>query len=381
MAASAKPKPTGLFLKLKQDHLLTVVLFLRVDEYAALSQTSRYGSELLRDKDGLSSLYFNEVAYGLLQREMHPMPIELSRGLSTALLRDLMARMKDGKVHALLQDVVAYSSVDRAEERPSNVLERSRCYSEFVQLRAQVGHLVQYSDEQLGQYVQGQLCGCSFQRPCYWSCRPSATPNSPQYLAFRLGPSISLVFGFQLTPYCAWFQPTSPVYAPAEVELQFLLPEEPRATPLPLTQEELTNSSRIYYRSPVFPVENAFKEKYFMLPQPALCLHGTARLVMTGMVQRQTLEDFDVDHANDFYICLSHFQLLGSPLPHYGVERLGGASVGRVIIHPPAPAPAPASVPAPLPAPTPPSPARELPYPEGSNVRTHYSRLYNSLHK
>lgn len=53
------------------------------------------------------------------------------------------------------------------------------------------------------------------------------------------------------------------------------------------------------------------QRQQFDLPQPILGLGGSARVVLSGMAQRQTLPADAGDTANHYYICISHAALTG----------------------------------------------------------------------
>jgi hypothetical protein len=151
------------------------------------------------------------------------------------------------KLINLSNDIYSVSSVDRAEECPLNCLNTSKCYlnytsqmkilaprwsesEEFETLKYQIGT---YSLTYIHTYLLAYLltlsgidssyrCGCIMSSTCYWSSKPCPTDNAVEHITFSTKPRVSVAVGFSITPYQAFFQPETPTYSPAKVQLQFL---------------------------------------------------------------------------------------------------------------------------------------------------------------
>lgn len=343
-AISAPPPPTtGIFRRLQTDSWLNISLFLPLASYASLMRTCRYAAGLLQG-DALSRLYYSSV---FQLRFRLPIPLDIRACDARAFIRSVLESSRGSFVYSLVQDCVAVSSRDRAEERARNVVTESAC-CKFVSRHVGLPQLSGYTREEIGQHAQQAQCGCAGNQPCYWSASPSETQSTLEYLTFNLHASVSLVCGFAVTPYQAFFQPSAPVYPPDEVVLQFLLPRPAagagagaaqRNVVQRLTESQLFDSGEVYWQSPSFHMSKTFAPQCFMLHNPVLIAKGVARLVMRGCLQRQTLggallvDGEDLPHAEDWYICISHVQLFGFHLDN-GFEAAvqpapAGVSVGN----------------------------------------------------
>jgi hypothetical protein len=109
--------------------------------------------------------------------------------------------------------------------------------------------------------------------------------------------------GFSVTPYQAFWHPRSPVYAPKAAKLQLLAP---------------VAENTITFESQLFDIANCATNQTFMLPFPLVSVGGVARIVLLGMHQRQTITSGMMDEAHDdYYICLSHAQIIGKGFPDF----------------------------------------------------------------
>ncbi|CAM9267246.1 unnamed protein product, partial [Hapterophycus canaliculatus] len=193
----------------------------------------------------------------------------------------------------LLDQCVGASSQDRDDEDPANTLAPSRCAT----IMEGLAHLSQ------GKQSQSE-CGCFFFRKCYWSSKPSPIAERDEWLEYRMVREktvLAVVKSFVLTPYTSFWQPQAPTYNPIEVYFQ-------------LSHPRINGGKQPYYESPRFGVEGLMKRQQFDLPRPILSLGGSARVVLSGMAQRQTLPASMGETANHYHICISYVALAGAVL-------------------------------------------------------------------
>lgn len=229
---------------------------------------------------------------------------------------------RNKRIENLVVEVLETSSVDREEECGGNILVPSFCFELLTNSRSSFPN---ETTEHMGLLCQ-TVCRCVADRPCYWSSQPSSTSNISESITLRLASQVSIIFGFSVTPYQAFFHPSSPIYSPIEVCLDVLMPT--------LTVNDKNVKSIRYvsmFQSPFFPVANQFREQFFRLNKPLLCLGGIVRVVMRGMIQRQTLSLQNMDGSGRFsgasslssstsdsyYTCLSFLSILGVTIPQY----------------------------------------------------------------
>lgn len=222
----------------------------------------------------------------------------------------LLAYLARCRSHVNLQQEVLYaSSSDRWEETPLKMITNAngKCYH----LRSMWGSQRPFGLAQI-------LCQCSHGNPCYWSSAPSEDENSTEFLILRCT-SICVIDSIILRPYEASWHPSSPVYAPKQVIIEFL---EPSSNPvkyprLPsqrnkidsfLCDPQFASVEKVYYRSPPFSVRHSGEPQTLKLPSPQLLLGGRIRIIFHGKYQRQTLG------GDEFYMCLNPCEVLGIPL-------------------------------------------------------------------
>lgn len=153
---------------------------------------------------------------------------------------------------------------------------------------------------------------------------PSANNSQVEHLTFELMTPVTVVVGFYITPYQAYFHNSNPVYGPNEVCLQILRPSHIKReyAPLPSVShrahckishhQQVLQDPEVCYQSDFYPVRNVASEQYFLLPDPVLCIGGTVRIVFRGMQQRQTV----FPGLDDYYLCISRADVIGVPYPH-----------------------------------------------------------------
>jgi hypothetical protein len=232
--------------------------------------------------------------------------------------------------------VLDVSSVDRDEEGPINTMQVSPCLEFLIDLNARVVGTV--GTPTLRGHFSQSRCGCvGTGRPCYWSSAPSVLSSAVEHITYHLKSRLSFIVGFTVTPYQAFMHPNAPVYGPVEVCLQLVKNGHPDLQPPEYpnrynrgrkTLAEL--SQGVYYQSEFYPVQNEFREQFFMFDRPVLCDSGVARLVYRGMHQRQLL---GAGFAEDYYLCISHCTVLAVSLRHIigdvVLSEVAGAQAGQ----------------------------------------------------
>jgi len=110
-----------------------------------------------------------------------------------------------------------------------------------------------------------------------------------------------LIKSFYLLPYCAFWQPNAPTYAPVQVQLRFFKRD--------------FNDGIPYFCSEIFEVEHKFDRQQFHLQRPALFLGGEIVILMDGKHQRQTLGT----GLDQYYVCIAELGVIGSTLEDFEV--------------------------------------------------------------
>lgn len=219
----------------------------------------------------------------------------------------------------LLLGADSVSSVDRPNEAARNVMQRSVCFDE---VRRNAGRRnLQPADAMMNSYIAQVRCGCAQGSPCYW-CSASSDDRLRHECIRFIALAGSLVQGFVITPYQAFFQPEQPVYGPLRARVFFEL------------------NGRVYFESEEFEVDNSFTEQSFVLARPALFVGGLVGVAFLGMHRRQPLEEQD-----GFFVCISHVAVLGHPLPEALETALSrsGHPVLEAVVSRPAPSRPPAT--------------------------------------
>eukprot|EP01039_Chlorochromonas_danica_P005438 gene5438-5985_t len=267
-----------------------------------------------------------------------------------SIYKELQQRIcqKEIPLDMLVKGVLDASSIDRVQESPLNILKDSRCYILY-----NLFHVTHNSA-----FSQQSICGCATGRSCYWSSAPNPSENSIEFLTLNLKSTLSLLTGFFILPYRAFFHPNEPTYAPKEVALQVI---SPSSQPQPFSSMTMTDLPPQYrhaavdlyegvsYTSPFYTVENNFNVQTFQLPHAVPCLGGQVRLLFRGKHQRQPGEAIGVQGADDFYLCISRADVLGIALlsadlvpsvptsAHLLGELIWNLHGSDVTVYPPAP--------------------------------------------
>jgi hypothetical protein len=227
-------------------------------------------------------------------------------------------------------DVLEVSSMDREGETPLNTLTKSLCLQSVLRFR----NLERNIFERIGYGLQTNYCRCGgSDRSCYWSSAPCPFPTMTEFITFKCGDfEVSLLYGLTLTVYQAFFHPNAPIYAPIQICLQVLAPshildfdEFPRNEgsqgTMNYRNRRVDLNRDVAYQSPFFTIQQSSETQIFMLPSPVVCCGGRVRVVMKGAQERQSLAEWGVQHADDYYICLSNVEVLGTYFPDYVVRR------------------------------------------------------------
>eukprot|EP01035_Chromulina_nebulosa_P019941 gene19941-25907_t len=213
----------------------------------------------------------------------------------------IFKNIKLGRVYNLCNEVIGFSSNDRPDETPDNVLIVSPC-TQYYSEHPYTGMLPR---ETLGYHCQIE-CGCASGNSCYWSSRPSTTDDKLEYLTIRLDVAVSLIYGFSITAYEAFYQPQCPIYAPKQVSLQLF------------ALDTRTDELYTFYESATYTVlKDSSEQQFFLLDKPIIAFGGIAKLLLKGMYQRQTIDPSYGSSYNDYYICLSNVSILGVPINNY----------------------------------------------------------------
>lgn len=275
--------------ELPKDSLIVILSFCGIHDMISLEKSSKWLQvELLNHRHWTRVINDNFLASKSLTITIHNQHVK-------RILSFLMTSLKEHDIRHLIADVTNVTSVDRPEERGRNILQPSLCQW-YYEIASSNPLFLNYARDAIGLHVQME-CGCAGGSPCYWSSRPSKLSNTVETMTISLICSVSLIVAVSLTPYQAFFQPRSPTYAPLQVVVQILAPF----------------GSNVYYTSEAFDIENVAKQQIFPLPKPVLCVGGVVQLVLIGRHQRQTIAS-DMDNTFEYYTCLSHAAVLGSPL-------------------------------------------------------------------
>ncbi|TVU42569.1 hypothetical protein EJB05_08985 [Eragrostis curvula] len=170
--------------------------------------------------------------------------------------------------------------------------------------------------------------------PSYWSSVGHADPTIPEYLIYRLRSDLCLINEIRVQPFRVFFQPGHHIFSAQYVRFRLGYPKVPLQSDDLVSVEnegELTSDSNYIwtYTSPEFPMLQENVLQSFKLPRSVLCIGGVVKVELLGRVQKH---QFD----NLYYICVTHVQVLGSPLSS---EFGAAASVsGLVLKYCPSPA-------------------------------------------
>ncbi|XP_040378096.1 F-box protein At4g00755-like [Oryza brachyantha] len=150
-------------------------------------------------------------------------------------------------------------------------------------------------------------------RPSYWSSAGHLDPAVPESLFYILRSDLCLLHQINIQPFKAFFQYGDPIYSSKYVRFRLGYPKTPLPSELLVSHENqgqlAADENYIWtYTSPQFPMlqENALQS--FKLPRPVLCIGGVVKIELLGRVQKQAMDGL-------YYICISHVQIVGNPLP------------------------------------------------------------------
>lgn len=138
----------------------------------------------------------------------------------------------------------------------------------------------------------------------YWSSKGSRSPDSIDWVAFRLAHPLCLLREVRLRPFKAWFQPGAPIYAPVAVRFRVggAMLFDPVSWQLgpawlpPASADEATDSgwdaAGWTWTSPAFPVQQGVVgDQVFELPEPILCIGGLLVIELLGKTQQQAQDN------------------------------------------------------------------------------------------
>lgn len=150
-------------------------------------------------------------------------------------------------------------------------------------------------------------------RPSYWSSAGHFDPAVPECLFYRLRSDLCLVQQINIQPFRAFFQYGDPIYSAKYVRFQMGYPKTPLPSQLLVSHDNegqlAADDNYIWtYTSPQFPMLQESVLQSFKLPRAVLCIGGVVKIEFLGRVQKQEMDDL-------YYICISHVQIVGIPLP------------------------------------------------------------------
>jgi len=271
-----------------------------------------------------ANYFWQEYLLGLSFSDVRNVTLRVEN--SRELLMLLKKAILSNRFYSLAVEICEASSVDRITERPNNILTESKCYLTLRKcLSSNVSASLFHNINDYGSFIQRKCCVMN--DPCYWSSAPRKDAAYHEHITVQLVTPVSLVVGFTVTPYKAFFHPNAPTYAPKEVCIQFLhnttvLQDTKVAHELCASTSSHSNTQfkaksmaelqeGVYFESAYYPVKKSFEQQVFYFDRPQLCFAGTVRLIFKGFSQRQTL---DVTLGQDYYICISHASIIGVPV-------------------------------------------------------------------
>ena len=322
---------TLLLTRLPIECLLVVVEYLSLKEIFRLELCSQGIQEFVRKQQPV--IFFQQYLMTNYLSDWNGLTINRVNE-PRALARMIGSSFNEFVSENLLRKVVEFSSMDRPEESPNNVLEPSLCLPRISAAGKPSSDLTEF--ERLNAYYHQLFhCGCGRSSPCYWGSAPSRMDSANEFITFKLRSEISIIDRISVTPYRAFWHPDSPVYGARSVSLQLLVPSSELLSladqPLPHSENRYRNlcgfrQDEVYYSTPFFPLQNRATTQEFILPKPILSVGGFVRLVFQGMHQRQTIEIDDVLH-DDYFVCISHVTVGGFNLDHCRVENYQNRSL------------------------------------------------------
>ncbi|CAO2206182.1 unnamed protein product [Urochloa humidicola] len=149
--------------------------------------------------------------------------------------------------------------------------------------------------------------------PSYWSSGGQVDPGVSEFLVYKLCSDLCLIDEIRIRPFKAFFQELFPIYSSQYVRFKFGCPKVPlqhKDLVSEVNEGQLTADDNYIwmYTSSEFPMLQKNVLQSFKLPHPVLCIGGVVKVEFLGRVQKQREDD-------QYYICISHVQVLGTPLP------------------------------------------------------------------
>ncbi|CAL5007475.1 unnamed protein product [Urochloa decumbens] len=149
--------------------------------------------------------------------------------------------------------------------------------------------------------------------PSYWSSGGQVDPGALEFLVYKLCSNLCLIDEIRIQPFKAFFQDGFPIYSSQYVRFKFGCPKVPlqhKDLVSEVNEGQLTADDNYIwvYTSSEFPMLQENVLQSFKLPRPVLCIGGVVKVEFLGRVQKQWVDD-------QYYICISHVQVLGTPLP------------------------------------------------------------------
>lgn len=271
----------------------------------------------------VENYFWQEYLLATLFSDVHDVTMRVEN--SREMLMLLKKAIVSNRFYNLAADICEASSVDRIVERPDNILTESKCYLSLRRKNLSSSNIsasLFHNLNEYGSFVQRKCCVLN--DPCYWSSAPRKDASNHEHITIELVTPVSLVVGFTVTPYQAFFHPDAPTYSPKEVCIQFLNPST--TTTATIDAKVCTKAKSmtelkegVYFESAYYPVQKSFDQQVFYFERPQLCFTGIARIVFKGFSQRQTL-DFTL--GQDFYICISYASIIGLPVVSHTTDPM-----------------------------------------------------------
>lgn len=309
-------------LSLSFDALNSIQSFLSIKDacnFEICSKTCKLSSEsywnnLLLGNNSIECIESNQFL-PLFHRNNTPINVKLMKGNSKKICSYLIYNIINRNFSTILSTVVSASSVDRVIESPCNVLNISSCSIEYEECRKN-SNFSHIPDITLGMIV-GRRCGCAYQKPCYWSSSPSATPHIYEHITFKSVSKLSIAYGFSITAYRAFFQPDWPIYSPNTASIQFFcadtgnddveddeivdvklgrIPLDIKKKSIGLDVDAIMSNSKFfcYYESAQVNLEIIPTPQIFSFDRPIMILPNSyIRIVLRGMKTQQTFREED----------------------------------------------------------------------------------------
>lgn len=209
---------TGYLSNLPDDSLRSIASYLTITEAATFFACSKRLYQLAADPHYWEYKLAASLSKSFSNRDTN---VEIRSDNPRDVLQSLVTGLPK-EIHELVDKVLESSSTDRQEESHDNILVSSLCQKLFEDNKD--NPKFRNNLEALGRSIQYRNCMCGQSRPCYWSSKPSSTENIYESITFLLTSPVSVIYGFSLSPYQAFWHPDAPIYAPKECCIELLLP-------------------------------------------------------------------------------------------------------------------------------------------------------------